>query len=142
MPRPKGMQKSGGRARGTPNRASQRRQAQVAASGLSPLDFLIATLRNESLDLPTRLEAARAAAPFVHPRLAVIDSTVRTESATPQLSEEERRQRARQAILDAFAERPLKLIEGEVVEVDAAEMLATEPESLGESMGGARSARS
>ena len=67
MPRPKGMQKSGGRARGTPNRASQRRQAQVAASGLSPLDFLIATLRNESLDLPTRLEAARAAAPFVHP---------------------------------------------------------------------------
>jgi hypothetical protein len=74
--------------------------------------------------------------------LAVIDSTVRTESATPQLSEEERRQRARQAILDAFAERPLKLIEGEVVEVDAAEMLATEPESLGESMGGARSARS
>jgi hypothetical protein len=31
------------------------------------------------------------------------------------MSADERRQRARQAILDAFAERPLKLIEGEVI---------------------------
>ena len=37
------------------------------------------------------------------------------------LSPDERRQRARRAILEAFAERPLKLIEGEVVEADAAE---------------------
>jgi transposase len=48
-----------------------------------------------------------------------------------------RRQRARRAILEAFAPRPLKLIEGEVLEVEAAETLATERESVGESMGSA-----
>jgi hypothetical protein len=59
---------------------------------------------------------AIAAAPYLHARLASVDSTIRTEVNVTQLTNEERRQRARQAILDAFAERPLKLIEGEVVE--------------------------
>ena len=38
-------------------------------------------------------------------------------------------------IQEAFAERPLKLIEGEVIEADAAETLATEREVMGDSMG-------
>ena len=40
-------------------------------------------------------------------------------------------------IQEAFAERPLKLIEGEVIEADAAETLATEREVMGDSMGSA-----
>jgi len=44
------------------------------------------------------------------------------------MTPEERRQRARQAILEAFAERPLKLIEGEVLEGDAAETLGADAE--------------
>ena len=76
---------------------------------------------------------AIAAAPYLHARLASVDSTIRTEVNVTQLTNEERRQRARQAILDAFAERPLKLIEGEVI--DAAETLATEREEMGRTMG-------
>jgi len=53
------------------------------------------------------------------------------------MTEDERRQRARELIQEAFAERPLKLIEGEVIEADAAETLATEREVMGESMGSA-----
>ena len=53
------------------------------------------------------------------------------------MTEDERREQARQAIAEAFAERPLKLIEGEVIEADAAETLATEPEMMGRKMGGA-----
>jgi hypothetical protein len=41
----------------------------VAASGLAPLDFLLTAMRNEELDLDKRIDAAKAAAPYVHPRL-------------------------------------------------------------------------
>jgi hypothetical protein len=51
------------------------------------------------------------------------------------MTTEERRQRARRAILEAFAERPLKLIEGEVLEAEVAETLASEPQRVGQSMG-------
>ena len=53
------------------------------------------------------------------------------------MTEDECRQRARELIQEAFRERPLKLIEGEVIEADAAETLATEREVMGESMGSA-----
>jgi len=46
--------------------------------------------------------------------------------------EDERREQARQLIAEAFAERPLKLIEGEVVD---AEMLGDTREIVVESMG-------
>ena len=51
------------------------------------------------------------------------------------MTEDERREQARQLIVEAFAERPLKLIEGEVLEADAAETLASERDYMGESMG-------
>ena len=51
------------------------------------------------------------------------------------MTEDERREQARQAIAEAFAERPLKLIEGEVIEADAAETLATAREGVGSGMG-------
>ena len=61
----------------------------------------------------------------------------KVETALVVMTEDERRQRARELIQEAFAERPLKLIEGEVIEADAAETLATEREVMGESMGSA-----
>jgi hypothetical protein len=69
--------KTGGRRRGTPNRATAARQAEIATSGLTPLDYLLAVMRGENLGLEMRLEAAKAAAPYVHPKLAAIDTTHR-----------------------------------------------------------------
>src|SRR5262249_5195936 len=37
--------KTGGRKRGTPNKATAAKAAAIAASGLTPLDFTIATMR-------------------------------------------------------------------------------------------------
>ena len=51
------------------------------------------------------------------------------------MSEDERREQARRLIAEAFAERPLKLIEGEVVD---AEMLGDTRERVVESVGGGR----
>jgi len=65
--------KTGGRKRGTPNRATVARQEPVAASGLTPLDYLLAVMRDETVPAAERMEAAKAAAPYVHPRLASIE---------------------------------------------------------------------
>ena len=65
-----GKRPNAGRKAGTPNKATQKRQAEVAASGLTPLEFMLMALRDEGRDFLTRFEAAKAAAPYVHPKLA------------------------------------------------------------------------
>jgi hypothetical protein len=86
---------------------------EAGAAGLSPVDYLLAIMRDEQLDLPTRLDAAKAVAPYTNPRLASIDATVKSQVDVSMLTDEQRRQRARAAILEAFAERPLRVVEGE-----------------------------
>lgn len=75
----------GGRQKGTPNKATVAKAAQIAASGLTPLDYMLRVLRCEAspeADVRTviahemmRLDAAKAAAPYVHPRLANVELT-------------------------------------------------------------------
>ena len=67
---------------------------------------------------------AAAAAPYIHPRLASVEMKV--EAEITHLTPEQRIERARQAILEAFAERPLlaggsngPLIEHEATESEA-----------------------
>ena len=47
---------------------------EIAASGLTPLEFMLSVMRDEQADTATRLDAAVKAAPYVHPRLAAIES--------------------------------------------------------------------
>lgn len=65
--------KTGGRKRGTPNKKTAELQKKVAAGGTDPLDYLLEVMRDTKASLPDRLEAAKAAAPFVHPRLAAVE---------------------------------------------------------------------
>jgi hypothetical protein len=71
-----GPRPGAGRKPGTPNKASAERQAEIAASGLTPLDFMLTILRDESKPAEDRFEAAKAAAPYVHPRLSNIEADV------------------------------------------------------------------
>ena len=92
--------KTGGRTRGTPNKATVAKAAEIAASGLTPLDFAIATMRRyaaraEALEniaddetatprdraeaaktareyAQFAMDAAKTAAPYVHPKLTAI----------------------------------------------------------------------
>jgi hypothetical protein len=68
-----GNRPGAGRPKGVPNKANAERQAAIAASGLTPLDYMLAVLRDENADGQRRLEAAKSAAPYVHPRLASIE---------------------------------------------------------------------
>ena len=65
--------KTGGRKKGTPNRATAAKAAEIAASGLTPLDFMLVVMRDEDRPFPVRLDAAKSAAPYIHPRLAAVE---------------------------------------------------------------------
>ncbi len=71
--RPAGIPKTGGRKPGIPNKATAAKAAEIAASGLTPLDYMLNRMRNEQLDEPERFEAAKAAAPYVHAKLAAVE---------------------------------------------------------------------
>lgn len=83
--------KTGGRKKGTRNKVTSEKVKEITESGLTPLDYMLDILRSEfppeleerlkseelSVDLVAaianwhaqRFEAAKAAAPYVHPRL-------------------------------------------------------------------------
>lgn len=68
-----GAPKTGGRVKGTPNKATAAKAAQIAASGLTPLDYLLSIMRDEKADEAKRIDAAKAAAPYVHPKRQPVD---------------------------------------------------------------------
>src|SRR4029077_16747072 len=65
-------ERRGGRQRGTPNKKTLLKNAVFLAAASdrdqSPLDFMLALMRDPQLPLDTRLEMAATAAPFVHAR--------------------------------------------------------------------------
>jgi len=63
-----GKREGAGRKPGAFNKASIERQAEVAAGGITPLEYMLQVMRT-SEDEAKRLDAAKAAAPYVHPRL-------------------------------------------------------------------------
>jgi hypothetical protein len=105
--------KTGGRRKGTPNKASVERQLRVAESGVTPLDVMLENMRwahQEAAKILTKLlapdaptdstevletvktvlrlrelacEWARDAAPFVHPRLAAVAHRHTNADGTP-----------------------------------------------------------
>lgn len=74
MARAKGSTKTlgSGRKKGTPNKASAKREAKLAKSGLMPLDYMLKVLREKSSTEEQKAWAAIAAAPYCHPKLAAI----------------------------------------------------------------------
>jgi hypothetical protein len=71
---------SGGRQKGSRNYIGAGKAAEVARTGITPLDYLLKVMRNPREEKFIRLDAAKAAAPYVHPKLAAIDHTVQGQS--------------------------------------------------------------
>jgi hypothetical protein len=77
MARPKGSPKLGGRRKGTPNKATAKREREVSRSGLTPLEYMLKVMRNAKASDDRRDDMAKAAAPYVHPKLASMQHTGR-----------------------------------------------------------------
>jgi hypothetical protein len=73
MPGAKPGERRGGRKAGTPNKATAAKAAEIAASGLTPLDYMLDVMRDGDKPLDVRLDAAKSAAPYVHPKLASVE---------------------------------------------------------------------
>ena len=66
-------ERRGGRKRGTPNKTTAAQRLAAIESGLPPLDFLLSVMREDRNPIELRIEAAKAAAPFVHARLSAVN---------------------------------------------------------------------
>lgn len=74
MSRPKGLPKTGGRAKGVKNAKIREVAERAAKEGITPLEVMINTMRWH-WDADRRVEAAlvaKDAAPYMHPRLAAM----------------------------------------------------------------------
>jgi len=68
-----GRREGAGRPAGAVNRATAHEREAIAASGLTPLEYMLSLMRDEEADEAKRLDAAKAAAPYVHARLSAVE---------------------------------------------------------------------
>ena len=71
---PRGGQRPGsGRPKGARNRRTERQEREIEESGMTPLEYLTSVYRDEARDTDERMEAAKAAAPYVHAKLSSVE---------------------------------------------------------------------
>lgn len=68
-----GARPGAGRPRGRRSDKTLKRLEAIDTSGLSPLEYMLSVLKDEKQPMPIRLDAAKAAAPYMHPRLANVE---------------------------------------------------------------------
>lgn len=77
-----GARAGAGRKPGTINRFSKDLLDKAAQSGQLPVDYLLEVMRDQSLDTRLRIDAAKAAAPYVHQKLSAISVDLTTPDVT------------------------------------------------------------
>ena len=65
--------KTGGRPPGGTNKKTAALQKMVAESGITPLEYLLTVMRAPEAEPRERMNAAIAAAPYVHAKLSTVD---------------------------------------------------------------------
>lgn len=71
-----GARPGAGRKAGSITTRTREIAEAALGEGLSPLAYMLSILRDEKKPEAMRFEAAKAAAPFVHAKLAAIDASV------------------------------------------------------------------
>jgi len=83
-----GRRNGAGRKPGAVTTKTRQYADLAAASGeLTPLDFMLQALRDESNDFATRMDAAKAAAPYIHAKLAAVDANVAVNGSMTVITE-------------------------------------------------------
>lgn len=68
-----GKRPGAGRPKGSRNKRTIKQAKAAQESGLTPLEYMLAVLRDETQDQSVRLDAANKAAPYIHAKLASVD---------------------------------------------------------------------
>lgn len=67
-----GARPGAGRPKGLQNRKTIEQAEAVAKEGITPLAYLLQVMRDESADPDKRIDCAKAAAQYVHPKLSAL----------------------------------------------------------------------
>jgi len=75
-----GARVGGGRKAGQRNKLTAALMEAVAASGITPLEYMLSVMRDTDLDMKDRMSAAASAAPYTHSKLAslTVDAHIST----------------------------------------------------------------
>jgi hypothetical protein len=68
-----GSRPGAGRPKGAATRKTREIADQAASEGVTPLEFMLGIMRDEAKPFPDRMDMAKAAAPYVHPKLAAVE---------------------------------------------------------------------
>ena len=77
-----GARPNAGRKPGTLNRFNRELLERAIDGGQLPLDYMLEIMRDQSLDTRLRIDAAKAAAPYVHQKLSAISVDLATPGVT------------------------------------------------------------
>src|SRR5215469_11337348 len=105
-----GKRQGAGRKPGSASQKTREIANQAAKVGLTPLQYMLGVLRDDTADPDRRNRMAVAAAPYIHARLAAIETKVETVGQIEaKITFEEQRRQAVEAVRAAFAERPREI---------------------------------
>lgn len=68
-----GARPGAGRKPGARNKRTAEMIDAAASGGIMPLDYMLSVLRNPESSIDMRMDAAKAAAPYLHSKLATIE---------------------------------------------------------------------
>ena len=68
-----GKRPGAGRKPGSVTKKTREIADAAIREGLTPLEYMLKLMRDESQETDVRFEAAKASAPYVHPRLSAIE---------------------------------------------------------------------
>ncbi len=71
-----GARKGAGRKPGALTTKTREIAEKAIEGGITPLDYMLEILRDIGANKADRFEAAKAAAPYIHPRLSAVDASV------------------------------------------------------------------
>lgn len=83
-----GKRPGAGRPKGTRNKRTLA-QHDALKGGLTPLEYFAGLYQDEECPTAIRLDAAKAAAPYVHQRLAITEQIIHHDKAVAEMSEPE-----------------------------------------------------
>ena len=76
-------ERRGGRQKGTLNKRTVEMLAEIEAGGEMPLAYMLRVMRDESVPMAGRMEAAAKAAPYCHAKLANVELTAAVQVEQP-----------------------------------------------------------
>jgi hypothetical protein len=72
-----GARAGSGRKKGASTQKTREIADKAASEGTTPLEFMLEVMRDTEADKAARMDMAKAAAPYIHPRLSTVDANLK-----------------------------------------------------------------